>query len=139
MRIAGDRLVFVGVQLLQFLHRLEAHGGCGVVEAQHVCTHVHHDGAGDGVSLRNFGEEPAEQRLHDFCENLHGSRLFADFHNAEPKRQNTCEADGNFESGFRHVECAEDRLVENAGIAEGNPLNHAGDKGAKEKYEPNDI
>ena len=58
--IAGDGLVFVGVDFLQLLHGLEAHGSGGVIETQHVRADVHEHGAHYGVAFGDFGEQAAE-------------------------------------------------------------------------------
>ena len=89
--------------------------------------------------LRNFGEEAAEQRRDNLCENLDGAGLFANLHDAEPERKNTGKPDGDFKCRLGHVEGAKNCLVEYSRIAEGNPLDHAGDKCAKEENEPNYI
>ena len=133
LRVARDRLVFVRVQFLQLFHRLQAHRRGRVVEAEHVCADVHEHRAHDRVVLRNFGEQAAEQWGDDFRENLDGSRLLANLHDAEPEGKNAREAEGDFKRRLRHVERAEDSLVEDSGIAEGEPLHHARDKRAKEE------
>ena len=91
------------------------------------------------MAFRDFREEPGEQGLDDAGEDLHGAGLFTDFQDAEPERKDAREADGDFEGGFRHVERAHDGLVEDARVAEGEPLHHARDKRAKEENEPNDV
>ena len=139
MRIARDGFVFVRVEFLQLLHRLEAHRGSRVVEAEHVRADVHEHGAHNRMAFRDFREEPGEQGLHDAGENLHGTGLFTDFQDAEPERENAREAEGDFERGLRHVERAEDGLIENSRVAEGEPLDHARDKRAKEEYEPDYV
>ena len=91
------------------------------------------------MPLRDFGEEPRKKRLHDFCQNLDGACLFTDFQDAEPQAQNAREAKGDFECCFGHVECTEDSLVKNAGIAKSKPLHDACDKCTEEKHEPNYV
>ncbi len=139
MRIARDGFVFVRVEFLQLLHRLEAHRGSRVVEAEHVRADVHEHGAHDGVAFRNFWEESRKERLDDSCQNLDCSCLFADFQDAEPETKNAREAERDFECRLGHVECSEDCFVENAGIAECEPLDDARDKSTKEKYEPDNV
>ena len=65
--------------------------------------------------------------------------LFANLHDAEPERKDSRKADGDFEGGLGHIESTEDCLVKDAGVAKGEPLDHAGDECAKEEYEPDDI
>ena len=137
--IARDGFVFVRVDFLQLLHGLQTHGGGGVVEPEHVGADVHEHSTNHRVVLRNFGEEPAEQRRDNLCENLDRTSFFANLHDAKPERKDAGKTEGNFKCGLGHVEGTENSLVEDSGVAEGNPLDHAGDKSAKEEYEPNNI
>lgn len=139
LRIACDGLVIVWVQVLELLHGLEAHRGSRIVETEHVRADVHEHRAHDRVPLRDFGEEPRKKRLHDFCQNLDGACLFTDFQDAEPQAQNAREAECDFECRLGHVECTEDSLVKNAGIAKSKPLHDACDKCTEEKHEPNYV
>jgi hypothetical protein len=77
--------------------------------------------------------------LDDFSENLDGTRFFADFQDAKPKAKDAREAECNLECRFGHVECTEDSLVENAGIAESKPLDDARDKCTEKENEPNYV
>jgi hypothetical protein len=91
------------------------------------------------VALRNLREKSRKKRLHDFGENLDGSALFTDFQNAEPEAQNAREAEGNLECRLGHVERPKNSFVENAGIAEGEPLDDTCDKRTKKENEPDNI
>ena len=68
----------------------------GVTDALFFCGICYATGKGDvekdpQEAFRYF-KQAAEQGRDNFGKNLHGSRLFADFHDAQPERQDTSQS-----------------------------------------------
>ena len=105
------RRVLLRVQLLQLLHSLQSERRCGVVEAEHVGSHIHKDAARDGMSFRNVGEQTREHGREHASQHVHHPTLLAYLHYAEPQREHAGESERNLERRARGVE----RRVHNCG------------------------
>ena len=77
--------VFFAVEGLQLLHGLDAEGGGGVIEAEHVCGEIEENGAGGGVIFGYAGEDNAEEGRDEPGEGRDETGGFGEFHEAEPE------------------------------------------------------
>ena len=89
--------VLLCIELLQLLHGLEAHGGGGIVEPEHVGGKVHEDGARHGMSLGDIGEDLGEHGGQPARYHIDHAALLANAHDAEPQGEHTREAERDLE------------------------------------------
>ena len=131
--------VLLVVERLQALHGFQAEGRGGVVEAEHVGADVHENVADDGMPLGDAGEEAAEHGTEHAGHGVDYAALFANLHDAEPKRQHAREAERNLEGRARGVERGVDDGGEDLDVAEENEFDHGHEEGHEEEGYPDVI
>src|SRR5471030_321877 len=138
LRVAG--LVGIRVQGLQALHRFQAEGRGGVVEAEQVGGKIHHHVAGGRVVARHVGEDAREEGRDQPCQQVDGAGLLADIHDAQPQRHHAGQRQGDIHhAGARRVEGAVDDALEDFGVAQEQPLRQRGGEADQEKAGPDIV
>ena len=136
-RIGGG--IFLRIQFLQAFHRLESEGGGGIVQSQHISRHVHENASCYGMPFGNIGEEFGEQWAEHTREEGDNSALFADAHDAHPKRQHTGQPEGNLESRLGRSKGRVDDVGEYLRITKAYQPYCSYNKSQHEKSNPNVI
>ena len=102
--LLAQGFVFLLVQLLHALHRLESKRcGC-VVQSEHVGGNVHEDMSCSWMSLGNSWKQTSEKRAEHTRKCIDRTTFFSNLHDAHPKREDTRQSDGDFESSLGIVE-----------------------------------
>lgn len=136
-RIAGG--IFLRIQFLQSLHGFQAEWSGGIVQAEHVGGEIHENASRHWVSFGDVGEEPAEDGTEQPGEPLDDAALFANLHDAEPKRQHASQSQRNLEGGLRRTEGRLDDVGEYLGVAQKDEAKGSHGKGDEEKGNPDVV
>ncbi|MNZ96010.1 hypothetical protein D3C78_1151860 [compost metagenome] len=137
LRVA--RRVLARVELLKRLHRLEADGGGGVVQAQAVGGEVEGDQADGRVTGRYFRHQPAEQRPQQPRQRIHQAGLLGDAQEAEPERQGAEQQDHHFDRQLGHGEQAFHHGGEHRRLAADQPARQRRHCGDHEEAQPQAV
>ena len=130
------RRVFLAVQLLQLLHRLQTHRRRGVVESEEVRREVHEYRPCRRVPRRDAGEELAEDRGRQPRKRLHHAPALAYLHNAHPERQHARQPQRYLETRLCRGEGRIDYLVEYLHVARQHQPPRRHHKGDEEEPYP---
>ena len=133
------RRVLVRVQVLEFLHGLQAQGGRRVVQPQHVRCEVHDDGTMNRVVLGHLREKLVEERPHQTGKHVHGPAPLPHLHEPEPKGEHTNEADADLHCHPGHLEGAVHHGREDLRVLEEHQANESHEQGDQEEGDPEVI
>ena len=131
--------ILLRVQLLQLFHRLQAQRRCGIVQAQHVGSDVHEDGARHRVTLGDIREQFHEDGAQQSCQHVDDTALLADLHDTEPERQHTRQAQRYLKGRLRRRERRIHHSREHLEVSQKHQFHQRNHECDDEKCNPNVI
>ncbi len=132
--------VGIGVEGLQALHRFQAEGRGGIIQADHVGGKIHDHLAVGGVVAGYLRKKLIEKRANDAGQHVDGSGFFTHIEDTQKERHNARQRQGDVHHGYLgHVEHPLYHEFESQGIAQEDELDQRDNEGNDKEENKNVV